>query len=106
MNDKAESILLTRVDNYIATFTLNRPNKFNALSEELLDELQSAFVEAGSDDSIAVIILEARGRAFCAGHHLRPLRSRPAEDDYQTPASYTHFHAYDAEAEIVCRILL
>ena len=84
MNDKAESILLTRVDNHIATFTLNRPNKFNALSEELLDELQSAFVEAGSDDSIAVIILEARGRAFCAGHDLRQMRSNHAKEYYQT----------------------
>lgn len=52
----------------VATITLNRPDKLNALSEELQAEVRSALEDAGwQDDSIRVIVLKAAGRAFSAG---------------------------------------
>lgn len=84
MNANTESVLESIVDNQVATLTLNRPDKFNALSEELLGELQTALSTIGKDDSIAVVILAARGRAFCAGHDLRQMRGNHSEEYYQT----------------------
>jgi enoyl-CoA hydratase len=50
--------------------TLNRPDKLNALSAELRDELSGAVAEAADDDSIRVIAIAGAGRAFCSGYDL------------------------------------
>ncbi len=84
VNKELDPILESKVTGNVATLTLNRPNKFNALSEEMLAELQTALSEIGKDGSIAVVILNARGRAFCAGHDLRQMRENHAEDYYRT----------------------
>ncbi len=55
----------------IAYVTLNRPEKVNALSQNLQAEVRAAFEDAGwHDDSIRVIVLKANGRAFSAGFDL------------------------------------
>ena len=51
----------------IATVTLNRPDKLNALSVDLQTEVRRALADAGADDDIRVIVLKAAGRAFSAG---------------------------------------
>ena len=84
MSDSKDLILETTIDAGVATLTLNRPAKFNALSEELLDELQGALSAIGKDESIAVVVLNARGRAFCAGHDLRQMRGNHSEQYYQS----------------------
>lgn len=66
------STLLYRVDDRIATITLNRPEKLNAMSRTLLDELELAFRQAKVDDQVAVVLLEGAGRSFCAGYDLAP----------------------------------
>src|SRR5260370_579902 len=63
-----------RYDNGIATITLNRPEKRNALSFELLDELMNALGEADTSDAL-VVILTGAGKAFCAGMDLDELKS-------------------------------
>jgi methylglutaconyl-CoA hydratase len=63
------------VKNRIASITLNRPEKRNALSYELVSELKSAFQAAGDDKNVKVIILKAEGKAFCAGADLAYLQS-------------------------------
>jgi len=88
LSDTKELLLETTIDAGVATLTLNRPTKFNALSEELLDELQVALSAIGKDESIAVVVLNARGRAFCAGHDLRQMRSNHSEQYYQSAASW------------------
>lgn len=50
------------------TITLNRPDKRNALSADVMSELTTAFAEAGSGDSLA-IVLAANGKVFSAGHN-------------------------------------
>jgi methylglutaconyl-CoA hydratase len=54
----------------VATITLNRPEKRNALSHELVSELKEAFSLAEKDSQVKVIILKAKGDAFCAGADL------------------------------------
>ena len=59
--------LIYSVDERIATITLNRPDRMNALSRNLEDELHRAFDEADTDPDIRAIILTGSGRAFCSG---------------------------------------
>ncbi len=56
----------------IATITLNRPEKLNALSARLQHELVAALKAAEADAAVRVIIIRGAGRAFCAGYDLTP----------------------------------
>jgi len=66
--------ILVHVHESIATITLQRPEKRNALNAELLTELKSAFISLSVDNTIRVIILEGAGKAFCAGADLEYLQ--------------------------------
>ena len=57
----------------VATLTLNRPEKRNAISFELIDDLLRALVEVASSDAI-VMILTGAGKAFCSGMDLEALQ--------------------------------
>jgi enoyl-CoA hydratase/carnithine racemase len=59
----------------IATLTLNRPKQYNALSEDLLSELQTALDAIEQDASVRVVVIAANGPAFCAGHDLKQMRA-------------------------------
>lgn len=54
----------------IGYITLNRPDKRNALSFDVVSELKEAFTKADNDDEVKVIVLRANGKAFCAGADL------------------------------------
>jgi methylglutaconyl-CoA hydratase len=58
------------VNNRIAYITLNRPDKRNALSHELVAELTDYFLKAENDENVKVVVLKANGEAFCAGADL------------------------------------
>lgn len=51
----------------IATVALNRPEKYNTLRVELLDQLDAALRDANQDDAVKVIVLEGAGDSFCGG---------------------------------------
>jgi enoyl-CoA hydratase/carnithine racemase len=67
----------------VVTLTLNRPRAFNALSEAMLAALQREFDAIVEDESVRVVVLAAKGKAFCAGHDLKEMRARPSLDYYQ-----------------------
>jgi enoyl-CoA hydratase/carnithine racemase len=62
--------------------TMNRPEAFNALSENMLDALEHAIEEIALSDA-RVVVLAAAGKAFCAGHDLKEMRAEPALDYYR-----------------------
>ena len=62
--------LLYRVDDGIATVTLNRPDKLNAFTARMRDELIAVFDETDADDAVRAVIVTGAGRAFCAGADL------------------------------------
>src|SRR5690554_7284250 len=63
-----------KVENRIATITLNRPEKRNALNEAVVRGLRGAFARAETDTEAKVIVLKATGKVFCAGADLEYLR--------------------------------
>ena len=67
----------------VVTLTLNRPQAFNALSEEMLAALQWEFDSIADDESVRVVVLAAEGKAFCAGHDLKEMRATPSLNYYQ-----------------------
>jgi enoyl-CoA hydratase/carnithine racemase len=63
--------IITEIDDGIMTLTINRPEKMNAFTREMMDEMMAAFDESDADDSVkAVIVTGAGDRAFCAGADL------------------------------------
>ena len=62
--------ILTEYSDKILTITLNRPEKLNALSPNLLQELKAELDEASTNDAISVVIIKSTGRAFCVGYDL------------------------------------
>ncbi|MBJ20753.1 MAG: crotonase [bacterium] len=62
-----ESILFEVDDVGVATITLNRPDKLNACSGDLLEGLAAAYTRCDEDDEIRAVVVTGAGRAFCAG---------------------------------------
>ena len=62
--------ILYDVEDGILTLTLNRPEKLNAFTGEMLSEMIDAFDRADADDAVRAIIVTGAGRAFCAGADL------------------------------------
>jgi enoyl-CoA hydratase/carnithine racemase len=63
----SDAPVLYEVDGHIATITLNRPDRMNAISVPMLRQLAERFEQADLDESVRVVILTGSGRAFCAG---------------------------------------
>jgi 2-(1,2-epoxy-1,2-dihydrophenyl)acetyl-CoA isomerase len=63
--------LLYGNSNGTASITLNRPEVYNALNDEITFELQDAFKAVAKDNTIRVVVLTGQGKAFCAGQDLK-----------------------------------
>jgi enoyl-CoA hydratase/carnithine racemase len=74
-----------RVRDGVATITLDRPEKLNALTEAMAIELLRLFDEIDADDAVRAVIVTGRGRAFCAGADLS-LGAGTFDYDAQDPA--------------------
>jgi enoyl-CoA hydratase len=79
--------ILYETDGRLAYITLNRPEKLNALSNNLRGELIHAMKEAEADRGVGVIVLRAAGRAFSAGYDLTPARQAGEGSPYVHPRS-------------------
>jgi enoyl-CoA hydratase/carnithine racemase len=84
-DSEAEAPLILRSEDRrgVVTLTLNRPKAFNALSEAMLAGLQRALGEVASDESVRVVVIAAAGKAFCAGHDLKEMRTDPSLEYYE-----------------------
>ncbi len=68
----------------VITLTMNRPQAFNALSEAMLDALQTELDAIAQDSSARLLVIKAAGKAFCAGHDLKEMRAEPSQPYYET----------------------
>jgi 2-(1,2-epoxy-1,2-dihydrophenyl)acetyl-CoA isomerase len=55
----------------VATITLNRPDVYNALNDEITYELQAALKEVAKDTNVRVVVITGEGKAFCSGQDLK-----------------------------------
>ena len=76
--------VLSHREEGVITLTLNRGDKFNPLSEEMLAALQAEIDAIARDPTARVVILAATGKAFCAGHDLKQMRASPSATYYKT----------------------
>ena len=79
----ASPLIHSRDERGVHTLTLDRAASFNALSEEMLSALQAALDAVALDESARVVVIAARGKAFCAGHNLKDMRAQPELAFYQ-----------------------
>ncbi|MDP6606150.1 MAG: enoyl-CoA hydratase-related protein [Dehalococcoidia bacterium] len=79
--------IMYETDDRLAFVTLNRPDKLNALSNNLRGEMIHAMKEAEADENIAVIVLRGTGRAFSSGYDLSPARAAGEDSPYVDPRS-------------------
>jgi len=63
--------LLYTVKQGVATISLNRPEVYNALNDEITFELQDAFKTVAKDETVRVVVLTGEGKAFCSGQDLK-----------------------------------
>jgi 2-(1,2-epoxy-1,2-dihydrophenyl)acetyl-CoA isomerase len=69
----------------IGTITLNRPQKFNAITNQILRELRQALESAGNDNSVRCLVLTGAGSAFCAGQDLNEIPIPRSDADAAAP---------------------
>lgn len=75
-----ETIAIETDPRGVATLTLNRPDKHNALSAQMIAELTEAAGALGSDDAVRVVVLAAAGKTFCAGGDLAWMQEQMRAD--------------------------
>ncbi|PHQ35748.1 enoyl-CoA hydratase [Rhodopirellula bahusiensis] len=80
MEPTTESELLVKIDEGIATATLNRAAKRNALSLELLASLESELNSIADNPDVRVVVLQAAGPVFSSGHDLKQMIDRSADE--------------------------
>lgn len=78
-----EPILIREEREGVVTLTLNRPGQYNALSEEMLQALQQNLDRLAADESVRCVVVASAGKAFCAGHDLKQMRSNPRQEYYE-----------------------
>ncbi|MFE7423472.1 enoyl-CoA hydratase/isomerase family protein [Rhodococcus sp. NPDC057529] len=86
-------VVLYETSGPLATITLNRPDKLNALNTEVLLEFDKRIAQAGADDSIKVVLVTAQGRAFSAGFDMND----EIEDGTETPLEWLPVLRRDAD---------
>ena len=73
----------------VATLTLARPERFNALTFEIYAELTEAFKHLDRDDTVRSILLTGTGKAFCSGGDVEDIIGRLLDRDYQGLLQFT-----------------
>ena len=79
MSDQSYKYIQYQVDRGRARITLNRPDKRNALSIDLVEELRDALWEADDNKDVHCVVIKGAGSAFCAGYDLTA--GNPKTDD-------------------------
>jgi enoyl-CoA hydratase len=80
----------------VRRLTLNRPERLNALSNELVETLSAALTRAAEDDAVRVLIIAGSGRAFCAGYDLKEEAEHEKEHGPLDVAGWRAALAHDA----------
>ncbi|MBA1146333.1 enoyl-CoA hydratase [Ectothiorhodospiraceae bacterium WFHF3C12] len=72
-----EDTVLVERDDDIVRLTLNRPDKYNALTTPMMQRLTGLLADLDGDETVRVVVLQAGGKAFCAGHDFAEVSATP-----------------------------
>lgn len=70
MTRTRETLDLRREDDGVVVLTLDRPQRYNALTRAMFDEIVAVTAELGADDDVRAVVLAGAGRAFCGGYDI------------------------------------
>lgn len=109
------AVVLYEKKGKIAYITLNRPEKLNAVNEDIVEGLQKAWIDFRDDDELWVAILAANGRAFCAGADVAsdvepsmtaPLRTGPPPGVLRTTSKALRIAptSYEIWKPVICAV--
>jgi enoyl-CoA hydratase/carnithine racemase len=103
--------LLYEVKDGIATFTLNRPERLNALGDTLRDDLLDAVMRTAVDPEVRVMVITGAGKGFCAGGDVKAMnenretgRERPIIDKIAPSRDQTLLAMRDAPQPIIAAV--
>jgi 2-(1,2-epoxy-1,2-dihydrophenyl)acetyl-CoA isomerase len=103
--------LLYEVKDGIATFTLNRPERLNALGDTLRDDLLDAVARTAADPEVRVMVITGAGKGFCAGGDVKAMnenretgRERPIIDKIAPSRDQTLLAMRDAPQPIIAAV--
>ena len=91
--------ILYEVANPVATITLNRPERLNAWTNRMADEVRHAVAQAEEDDDVVAIVITGAGRGFCAGADLKGLKAIGAGERMAEGANDLSADPGDPEAD-------
>lgn len=93
MNDM--SLIELQVADGVATLTLNRPEKRNAISDAMRSELTAALQSVARDATVRALVLTGRGKGFCAGGDVEGMRRR-----MEAPAGEVAFNGWSRQQRV------
>ncbi|MTI17343.1 enoyl-CoA hydratase [Rhodobacteraceae bacterium RKSG542] len=79
--NEAKPLVATLVHNGVKRIVMQRPERMNALSLDMMAALKAELLSAAEDPEVRVVLLGAEGKVFCAGHDLKELTAARAEED-------------------------
>jgi len=92
------SELLYRLENRVAVLALNRPERLNALTKDMMQALLARLSACAVDDAVGCVVLTGSGGAFCAGGDVRVQAKVAAEGSPETPERRTDLLRTSMEA--------
>lgn len=99
------SVRVTR-ENGVATVTLDRPDKLNALSEEMYRGIADRFSALDADDGVRAIVLTGAGRAFCAGGDVSSMGGYDVVSGRKRSQKHKHtvVNVYNVEKPVIAAV--
>ncbi len=79
----SEPLVLSSREGGVVRLTLNRPQKFNPLSLEMIAAIEKELESIARDPSARVVVLASEGKGFCAGHDLKEMRAHAGDEAWQ-----------------------
>ncbi|QED27460.1 enoyl-CoA hydratase [Microvenator marinus] len=107
MSSDLPEVLVEKVENSIATLTIDRPDAMNSMNGALVDALKTKFLEMNTREDVRVVILTASGdRVFCAGADLKERRGMSDEEVAQRIRDYKSAFSAIAECSkpVICAL--
>jgi 2-(1,2-epoxy-1,2-dihydrophenyl)acetyl-CoA isomerase len=90
--------LLYRLENRVALITLNRPERLNALTKDMMQALRATLAECAVDEAVGCVVVTGAGRAFCAGGDVQVQAKTAATGSKETPERRTDLLRSSMEA--------